>query len=218
MVIFRAICENGFNSTRAAEALHMSQPAVSLAVRELEQYYGVRLFDRFGRRLVITDVGKKFLSYAIHIDDLFKDMETGLRDWETKGILRIGASITIGSQFLPGYVKAYSNAFPGIDIRATVEQSQMLEQKILSNELDFALAEGIPHDPCIRFEAYMEDHLSVVCSPEIGWHQGQIISREEFGRQQFLLREKGSGTREVFELTMEQAGISVTPKWEAMST
>ncbi len=218
MIIFRAVCENDCNSTRAAEALHMSQPAVSLALGELERYYGVRLFDRLGRKLVITDAGREFLSYAIHIGDLFRDMETGLRDWETKGILRIGASITIGSQFLPGYVKAYSNRSPGIDIRVTVEQSCMLEQKIIANELDFALTEGIPHDPSIRSEAYMEDHLSVVCCPEFGWKQGQIITQEEFGRQRFLLREKGSGTREVFDRTMEQAGISITPKWEAMST
>ena len=85
--------------TKAAEVLHMTQPAVSLAIKELEQYYGVQLFDRIGRRLQITDAGRHFLQYAIHISDLFSDMETGLRDWNSKGILRIGASITIGSRF-----------------------------------------------------------------------------------------------------------------------
>ena len=73
--------------------------AVSLAIKELEQYYGVQLFDRIGRRLQITDAGQHFLQYAIHISDLFSDMETGLRDWDSKGILRIGAGITIGSRF-----------------------------------------------------------------------------------------------------------------------
>ena len=76
MMIFRAVCETGFHFTKAAEVLHMTQPAVSLAIKELEQYYGVRLFDRFGRRLYITDAGKHFLQYAIHICDLFQDMET----------------------------------------------------------------------------------------------------------------------------------------------
>ena len=104
MIIFRTVCESDCNSTRAADRLHMTQPAISLAIKELEQYYGVRLFDRIGRRLKITDSGKLFLQYAIHITDLFEDMETGLRDWDSKGILRVGASITIGSQFLPGYV------------------------------------------------------------------------------------------------------------------
>lgn len=218
MIIFRTVCEMGFNSTKAAEELQMTQPAVSLAIKELEQYYGVRLFDRIGRRLRITDAGKHFLQYTIHISDLFRDMETGLRNWGTRGILRVGASITIGSQFLPGYVKAFSGVCPGIDIRAVVEQAGRLEKKLLANELDCALTEGIAHSPDIVSEAYMEDHLSVICSAQKMWRQGQVISVDEFRKQRFLLREQGSGTREIFDRAMEQAGISITPIWEAMST
>ncbi|RGT72754.1 LysR family transcriptional regulator [Ruminococcus sp. AF18-22] len=218
MIIFRTICENGYNSTKAAAVLHITQPAVSLAIKELEQYYGVRLFDRIGRRLQITDTGQYFLQYAIHISDLFSDMETGLRDWDSSGIFRVGASITIGSQFLPDYVKAFSKICPGIDVRVTIEQSERLEQKILANDLDCALIEGIAHDPNIISEAYMEDHLSVICTSERGWVQGQSVSLEEFQRQRFLLREKGSGTREVFDRVTTQAGIHIVPAWEAMST
>lgn len=218
MIIFRTVCENGFNSTKAAEVLHMTQPAVSLAIKELEQYYGVHLFDRIGRRLQITDAGQHFLQYAIHISDLFSDMETGLRDWDSKGILRIGASITIGSQFLPNYVKAFSEICPGTDVRVTVEQTERLEQKILANELDCALIEGIAHDANIVSEPYMEDHLSVICGANKGWTQGQTISIDDFQKQRFLLREKGSGTREVFDRVIDQAGIHVVPAWEAMST
>lgn len=218
MVIFRSVCENGYNSTKAAEVLHMTQPAVSLAIKELEQYYGVHLFDRIGRRLQITDAGQHFLQYAIHISDLFSDMETVLRDWDSKGILRIGASITIGSQFLPSYVKAFSKICPGIDVRVTVEQTERLEQKILANELDCALIEGVAHDTNIVSEAYMEDHLSVICGADKGWTQGQNITIEEFEKQRFLLREKGSGTRDVFDRIIAQAGIHVVPAWEAMST
>lgn len=218
MKIFRAVCENGFHSTKAAEQLHMTQPAVSLAVKELEQYYGVRLFDRMGRRLQITDAGRHFWQYAIHITDLFENMETGLRNWDFRGMLRVGASITIGSQFLPGYVKAFSEKCPGIDVRVTVEQSDRLEQKLLANELDFALIEGIAHDPCIVSEAYMEDRLCVIASARQGWSAGTVLSRETFASQRFLLRERGSGTREVFERVMEQAGLHVVPAWEAMST
>lgn len=218
MMIFRAVCEAGFHSTRAAEALHMTQPAVSLAIKEMERYYGVRLFDRIGRRLQITDAGKRVLQYAIHISDLFVDMETELRDWGTKGTVRVGASITIGSQFLPGYVRAFSGMWPDTEVRVVVEQSDRLEKKLLANELDCALIEGIPHDPSIVSEAYLEDHLSVLCSAEKGWKQGQTITQEEFRAQRFLLREPGSGTREVFDRAVAQAGIRVTPIWEAMST
>ena len=218
MIIFRAVCENGYNSTKAASALHITQPAVSLAIKEIEQYYGVQLFDRIGRRLQITSAGQHFLQYAIHISDLFSDMETGFRDWDSKGIIRIGASITIGSQFLPNYVKSFYEVCPEIDVRVTIEQSERLEQKILANELDCALIEGISHNSNIVSEAYMQDYLSVICDTNKGWKDGQNIPIEVFQKQRFLLREKGSGTREVFDRVTTQAGIHIIPVWEAMST
>lgn len=218
MMIFRTVCEAGCHTTRAAEQLHMTQPAVSLAIRELEQYYGVRLFDRLGRRLQITEAGKRFLQYAIHISDLFDDMETGLRNWDTQGVLRVGASITIGSQFMPSYVRVFSGMYPETEVRVVVEPSDRLERKLIANELDVALIEGVAHDPSLVSEAYMEDRLSVVCPADGSWRQGQILTVEEFRRQRFLLREPGSGTREVFDRVIAQAGFSVSPVWVAMST
>ncbi len=218
MNIFRAICENGYNTTKAAEILHMTQPAVSLAIKELEQYYGIVLFDRIGRRLRITEAGQHFLEYATHISSLFYDMEKELRDWDSFGILRVGASITIGSQFLPSYVKAFYNRYPGTEIRALVAPSDELERKILSNELDLALIEGIAHEPSIYSEEYMEDRLTVIFPANGSFRHGQQLSLDEFRRQKFLLRERGSGTREVFDRVTESAGFSATPVWEAMST
>lgn len=218
MKVFRSVCEHSCNTTKTAEALHMTQPAVSQAIKELEQYYGVVLFDRIGRRLYLTEVGQHFLQYAIHILSLFDDMEMELRAWESVGVLRVGTSITIGSQFLPYYVKAFYNTHPGTEIRALVGSSGLLEKKLLNNELDFALIEGVPHAPSIVSEEYMEDHLSVICSAHGAYAQGQKISIKEFKQQKFLLREPGSGTREVFDQVTQTAGFSVSPIWEAMST
>lgn len=216
--IFLAVCDCGFNTTRAAEAMHMTQPAVSLAVRELEQYYGVSLFDRLGRRLHITEAGQRFREYASHIAALFDDLERGMRNWDSFGILRVGASITIGSQFLPGYVTTFNTRCPGTEVRAVIEPSEKLEQKLADNELDLALIEGISHLSSLVSEPYMEDRLDVICPAKGSFGQGEEITTEQFRRQRFLLREKGSGTREVFERVIEQAGFSVTPIWEAMST
>ena len=157
--IFLAVCDGGCNTTRAAEALTMAQPAVSLALKELEQYYGVVLFDRVGRHLQITAAGKRLWEYASHITSLFDDMEKGMRDWDTFGLLRVGASITIGSQFLPNYVKAFYARHPGTEIRAVIEPSDRLEAQILSSDLDLALMEGMSHSPSLESEEYMEDHL-----------------------------------------------------------
>ncbi len=216
--IFLAVCEAGQNTTKAAEQLHMSQPAVSLAIRELEEYYGVALFDRIGRRLCITEAGKRFWEYASHISTMFDDMEKTLSDWEHLGVLRVGASITVGSRFLPGYVKTFLSQHPGLEIRAQIASTEVLTGKLMANELDFALVEGVPRHPSLVSEDYMEDHLAVICPAGGPFQQGETITVEQFRAQRFLLREKGSGTREEFDRVTEQAGFSVSPAWEAMST
>lgn len=218
MKIFLSICDNGVNTTKAAAALHMTQPAVSLAIKELEQYYGVVLFDRIGRRLKISEAGQQFREYATHICDMFDNLEKGMRDWDSFGVLRVGASITIGSQFLPNYEKAFCYRHPGTQIRTLVAPSEVLERKLLNNELDFALVEGIPHHASLITEPYMEDRLTVIAPADGKFLPWQTISIEEFKKQNFLLREPGSGTRDLFDQVIERAGFSVDPMWEALST
>ena len=161
--IFLAVKENHCNTTRAAEALHMTQPAVSLAIRELEEYYGVVLFDRVGRRLRLTAAGKRFGEYAGCILAMFDDMEKGMRNWDAFGLLRVGSSITIGSQFLPYYVNAFYARHPGTEVKVLVGPSDQLEQKLLAGELDLALIEGTVHSAGLVAQPYMEDSLSVIC-------------------------------------------------------
>lgn len=218
MKIFMAVCDNRCNTTHAAESLHMTQPAVSLAIKDLEQYYGVKLFERLGGRLAITEAGQRLREYAAHISSLFDEMEKEIRDWDYFGVLRVGASITIGSQFLPNYVKTFYSRYPGTRIKVTVAPSGQLENMLLSNELDIALIEGIAHHPSLSCEEYMEDRLIIICPADGEFRAGQQLTVDQFKAQKFLLREHGSGTREVFERVIEEADFSVTPEWEAVST
>lgn len=214
MRIFLAVCQSDCNTTKAAEALNMSQPAVSLAIKDLEECYNVVLFDRIGRRLSLTQAGRTLADYALHIVGLFDDMAKGMKSWDELGSLHIGSSLTIGTRFMPYYVKAFSSMHPQIDVRVTIAPSEKLERMILDNQLDFALIEGIAHSPSISCEPYMEDSL-VVIAPAEGPYE---MSLETFKSQRLLLREKGSGTREVFDKVIELAGFAVEPRWEAMST
>ncbi len=218
MRIFLAIAESGYSTTRAAEALNMTQPAVSLAVRELEEYYGVVLFDRIGRRLRITAAGERFLEYARGVDGIFEDMERAMRNWDALGLIRVGASVTIGSQFLPGYVRSFQNRHPGTEVRALVAPSEELERRITDSALDLALIEGPAHDPALISEEYMEDELVVIRAPAGEGPGPAAMDLREFRTQKFLLRERGSGTREVFDQAVEAAGFAVEPIWEATST
>ena len=216
--IFLGVCDHGCNTTRAAQALHMTQPAVSLAIRELEAYYGVRLFDRIGRRLALTEAEQRFQEYSRRIAALFDDMERELRNPDGLGLLRVGASITIGTQFLPHYIKAFSQRYPKVDVRAEVISSDRLEDRLLSNALDFALMEGVARSPAIRSEPYMEDRLAVICPKDGPFRQGQVLSVEQFQTRRLLLRERGSGTREEVERVRAAVTLTVEPVWEAMST
>lgn len=213
--IFLAVCDNGCNVTRAAEALYMAQPAVSAAIRELENEYGVRLFDRISRRFYITEAGKRFYEYASRMASLYGDMEREMRSWGSGGVLRAGCSITAGSRLMPEYVSKFGEQHPEIQVLVSVEPSERLEKRLLRNELDFAIIEGEVHEPGLTGEAYLEDILLPVAAP--GCFPNTPLSQERFRQQKFLLREKGSGTREVFDRATGAAGFSVQPVWESAS-
>ena len=214
--IFEAVCDCGCNMTRAAESLHMTQPAVSLAVSELESYYGVLLFDRIARRLYLTEAGRAFLDYARRITLTFDDMERTVRDWEEKGRIRVGASVSIGAKLMPSYAAAFRRLRPGTEVRVRIDRSDKLEAALAENELDFALIEGIVHNPDLISEDYLADRLALITSCRAG---GDVLTKEEFLAVNLLLSERGSGTREVFESAMEAADCPVPePMWESLST
>ena len=217
MKIFRAVCDNDFNTTKAAEELHMTQPAISQAIKDMEEYYKVSMFDRVGRRLVITQAGKRVEEYSRHIDNLFNDMENELLNWDKCGEIRIGATLTIGSMFMPMYVKTFKEKYPDIKVKVLCGNADVLERKIIANELDIALSEGIASHPSIVSREYMDDQLTVFCKAGEKYTQGQTISVEEFKSQDIILREPGSGTRKVFEMAAEKIGFSVEPVWESIS-
>ncbi|MBQ4192847.1 MAG: LysR family transcriptional regulator [Clostridia bacterium] len=216
--IFEAVCDAGCNTTRAAEALHMTQPAVSLAISELESYYGVLLFDRIARRLYLTEAGAEFLDYARRITLTFDDMETTVRNWESKGVLRVGASVSVGAKLMPELTARFRKTHPDIRVKVRIDRSDRLEEAIAAGETDFALIEGIAHGESLIVEDFMEDRLALVTSPDTV-EPGSTVSREDFLRMEFLLRERGSGTREIFESTLAAASLPPpAPMWESLST
>lgn len=216
MRIFLAVTENENNLTRAASQLYMAQPAVTVAIQELEHYYGINLFDRLGKRLYLTEAGKQFREYVVRILGLFDDMEEGMKSWGSCGILRVGSSVTIGSQFMPGYVEEYAKTHPNIDTQVLIGPSDLIEKKILKNELDFALVESPVHENNLVAEQYMEDYL-VIIAPGNDRTETEM-SVEKFAGQRLLLREPGSGTRESIEKVMEQFSVRLKASWEATST
>ena len=128
--------------TRAAEQLHMTQPAVSRAIQELEHYYGVCLFERIGRRICSTESAARLYAQALHIIETLDSMEKGLRDWDEFGVLRVGATITLGNFLLPELAARFQQRHPHLQLRAVVSNGAQLSQHLLENTIDLALIEG----------------------------------------------------------------------------
>ncbi|QAA33605.1 LysR family transcriptional regulator [Clostridium manihotivorum] len=214
--IFVTVC-NCNSVTAAAEKLYLAQPSVSLAIRELEEHYCVKLFDRISKKMYLTEPGKQLLNYANHIVSLFDEMECEIKDWDSAGILRIGSSITIGNYLLPEYIQIFKEKYPNIKMQVIIDNSEKIEQNIMANHIDFGLIEGVVHNPHINSHTFMEDELVLICGvnhPLSSFNEVEIEMLKEY---EFILREKGSGGRELFDSTMLLHGMEVKPIWESVS-
>ena len=217
MKIFEAVFRHS-NITKAAEELHLAQPSVSVAVRELEEYYGICLFERLGRRIVPTELGKEFYGYALHIVSLFDEMEQKIRNWDALGVIRIGASITIGTHILPPLLKQYQALYPELRTEVTIGKSAVIEQHILENKIDIGLIENQSEHPDINVLPFMEDYMQAIVAPDHPLAGCSQVTLEQLAQYHFLMREKGSAGREILDACFALEQITVHPLWESAST
>lgn len=217
MKILVSVYQNS-SITRAAEQLHMVQPSVSLAIRELEEYYKTRLFDRIGRRIYPTESGTNLYNYALHIVSLFDEMELKMRSQDVSGSLRVGASITIGNFFLPPMIKKFKEQFPDIQIYAVIKNSENVEKLILDNKIDVALIEGEISCPQIMAEPVLKDHFCLIAPPAHPLTRQGDVTLDDLLPYPFLLRESGSAVRSMVENLFLSHGKTLVPAWESAST
>lgn len=202
--------------TKAAELLYVTQPTVSVAIREMEQHYGTRFFDRINQRLHITEEGKALLSHATHLISIYDDIETSFQNPDTVGILRIGASVNIGTYYLPEYVKLFHEQFPNIRIQVRISTTEVIEKLLLENQLDLAIVGGVIHSPFIKLSPiFSETHVAVCCPTH---HMaGNTVLLREFISQPLLFRERNSGVFSAFQAAVSQLGYTIEPAWESSS-
>lgn len=159
--IFITVADCG-KMSKAAEILYITQPTVSQAVRELEDYYGARLFERFSRKLFITEEGRHLLSYARHVVDTFREMNRSMKEVGRSGRLRIGASVSAGTCFLETYLRNLEQQMPGIEVKVTVSGTYQIEELVLKSKLDIGLVEGTVKSRDIIKIPVCEDRLVIV--------------------------------------------------------
>lgn len=214
--IFVAVCETG-SMTAASAQLFIAQPSISLAVSEMEEYYGVKMFDRISRRLYLTENGRRALQYARHIIDLLDEMEQGVKNLDTVGQLRVGTSITIGTYLLPRYINQLKARYPSLRVEAFIDNSGSIEQQILDNEIDIGIIEGVPHSAYILSESFNGDRLAFICPMGHAFAGKTLKELGEVKDQDFILREKGSAGREIFDGMLAAQELAITPVWQSAS-
>ena len=214
--IFSAVCAQG-SFTRAAEKLNMAQPAVSLAIRELETFYAVRLFERMNRRVYLTEAGRTLRQYADTVLSQFRESVEVLRESGARGFCSFGVHVTLGETRLAGILTRLAAELPEMQVRACVQNSRETERMILQNELDFAVVDNVTVSPHYLVEPLREEALAAVCAPSYQTDR-ETLTLAELAVERLLLRERGSGTRNSVDGGFQAAGIPVRPVQESVST
>ena len=215
MQIFLEVCRCNCNMTKAAQNLYLSQPAVTIVIHELEESFGVPLFDRIGRRCYLTEAGKDFMQYCEQMESLLKDMQYHMFNWEEQGVFRIGASMTVGSTVFPLYLKSFLALMPNVKVKAVIHPSRQLVQKVLSRELDMALIETPLNASGINAKVFHSDKIDLICPAVPPYKNGLTILPEELPNYPLLLRERGSGCRDILESILKQENIHIEPFLES---
>src|SRR3989454_2315140 len=194
---------------RAAEELHFSQPAVSAQIRHLEKTLGVKLFDQIGRKTHLTQAGEELFLYSQKIfsviDETLEVMEA-LRS-PHYGRLSVGADTTVGSYVIPGLLGKFRQIYPQVEILLQVLNRLALVDAILNNRVEMAIMGSVPDDAPVEIEPFAYNPLVLVAAPTHRLAGLKNVPMEELGREHFLLRESGSGTRAALETALAEAGI-----------
>jgi len=203
--------------TKAAESLHMTQPAVTFQVRQLEEYFNTRLFDRTHNRISLTAAGERVYEYAVQIFDLYAKMDNAVRDitGEISGVLIIGASTTIAEYMLPALLGDFNKKYPDVNVHLKVSNSDGIVSMVENNDIDLGVVEAPVMNKNLVVENCRNDRLVAVVYPAHELASKKKIMVQDLVTQPYIAREEGSGTREVIEeylagTGMKPADLSVT--------
>lgn len=196
--------------SKAAKMLHMSQPAVSTHIKNLEEYYQGHLFDRTPQGVVLTKAGEVFYSYALRILELQEEMEQQLESVLQKenNQIIVGASTTIGNVSLPCSIYLFKEEYPEVNIRLEIANADEVSRKVVADEVDIGVLEGYRESPEMNVIPVTSDELVVIVPPNHPSTDG-TISLEDFLKQPIILREDGSGTRKLLAAELEKNSHSI---------
>ena len=195
--------------SRASEIVRLTQPAVSLQIQALEEMFETKLFDRSGSDITLTKAVEIFYKYAQEINSLYMSADKELDGFVTpfKGIVKIGASSTIGNYVLPAVISGFRRKFPKIDIHLVINNTKNIVDLLNASKIDIALVEGDIKKQKLAVEKLISDEMVLIMSPLHPLAKRSTVSILEVAKEPFVIREEGSGTRQMIEKFLIRHGI-----------
>jgi len=196
--------------TKAAELLYMTQPAVTFQVKQLEEQFNTRLFDRSHGRISLTSAGELVLDYAERILSLSAELDARMAEMsgEIAGPLLVGASLTNGEFILPRVLGKFQAAWPRVQAHLTVSNSEIIENRVADRSLDVGFIESPSHHPGLETQTLCEDELVVICAPGSDLGRMGKVPAARLADLSYISREQGSGTREFADRYFREHGVA----------
>jgi DNA-binding transcriptional LysR family regulator len=195
--------------SRAAESLSLTQPTASGHIKNLEEEFGVRLFDRLGREVTLTEAGKILYDFAQQIIALRQEAVDAMTEYAGahRGALHIGASSIPGDYLLPRVLGQFKKAYPNVHLCLKIEDSGVISQQVLDGGVDLGVVGAKLNDNRLIYEAFAKDELVLIVPPDHPWANRKSVSVKELEGRPFLQREEGSGTRRIMEERLSPLGL-----------
>jgi DNA-binding transcriptional LysR family regulator len=209
LVFHMAAEEKSF--TRAAKRLHLTQPGISKHIKDLEEYYGVRCFDRAGKKLILTQAGQVLFETTKNIFPLVDDIKKKIDDlgYLQTGCLAIGASITLGIYVLLPTIKKFRIQYPKIELVLDISSSRHICDKVLDYELDIGFLGAYVDNQKLSVKELMRDELVLVFPSNHPWAKKKVVDVHDLSVESFVWSRSGSGTRTILENRLRALGISL---------
>lgn len=206
--VFRVVADT-LNFSKAAEELHLSQPAITSQVRTLEEGLGIALFDRVGRNATLTPAGMTLLQYVRQIETLTNEAIAALAPFGVQegAELNIGASHTIGVYLLPKLLPQILREWPKLRIHVVTGSTSEVLNALVNHQISIGLIEAPAHRPDLKIERFFEDELCLILPPNHRWAKKTMLRAAEIVQEPVLLREAGSGMRRFVEEYLERNGV-----------
>ncbi|WP_257351647.1 selenium metabolism-associated LysR family transcriptional regulator [Pseudalkalibacillus decolorationis] len=203
------VVANNKSFSQTAKDLHLSQSSVSLQIKQLEEQWDCQLFERTTKKISLTPAGEILYNKVSKLLSLMNETANELQ--ELKGIvhgdLKIGASLTIGEHILPFILADFNSLYPQVNMFLKVYNSEQIVEKLLNHEINLGFIESMLSYPALQHVPFAKDELIIITSPQKKFTQSSDITIEELLTLPFIIREKGSGTRQVMEETLRKNNI-----------